>query len=263
MCALAVTGYEINKAYLDSFARVSEQDVDLNEYRPFIENTKAVTLQDPSALKIEGELPRLDGATALYPLYSAKATYPRKEYHIYNSEVMSNQTAGAYENLIKGRVDIIFAASPSKHQLEDAKRRGVELTLTPIGREAFVFFVNSKNNVDGFSTTQIQDIYSGIITNWKELGGHNGRIRAFQRPENSGSQTMLQKLMEGKVDGIYPVKNNIKNKEYPLAVEFYAVTAGSENPNIEPFIEWILSSQGQSLVDKTGYISLENNNIDQ
>ena len=36
---------------------------------------------------------------------------------------------------------MIFAAGPSQAQLDAAKKAGVELHLTPIGREAFVFFV--------------------------------------------------------------------------------------------------------------------------
>jgi phosphate transport system substrate-binding protein len=309
ICALVITGYEINQAYHASFATVNDRSVILSEYKPFKENTKAVSLEEPSTLKIEGDLPRLDGATALYPLYSAfvQATYPEKEYEIDESEVMSNKTGDAYTNLINGKVDIIFVAGPSRHQLADAERKGVDLKLTPIGYEAFVFFVNSKNKVTELSTHQIQDIYSGKITNWAELGGTNDKIRAFQRPENSGSQTMLQKVMAGKdlmtppkedvasgmggiiektssyrnyknaigysflffatemiengkisllkVDGINPEKSTIKSKEYPLAAEFYAVTTGSENPNVEPFIEWIQSQQGQYLVEKTGYIS--------
>jgi len=310
ICLLAVTVYEVSERYKESIPMVNEQGVNLEEYKPFQENTKAVHLNEPSTLKINTELPKLDGATALYPLYSAfaQAVYPKKEYDIYRSEVMCNNTIGAYKNLINGEVDIIFAARPSQQQTEEAKSKGIELELTPIGREAFVFFVNAKNSVNGLTVSQIQDIYSGKITNWKEVGGRNHQIRAFQRPENSGSQTMLQKLMEGKtlmtppkedvvigmggiiaqtasyrnyknaigysflffatemvqnkqikllaVDGIYPDKNTIKNNEYPLTTEFYAITAGSTNPNIKSFIEWILSPQGQYLVEKTGYTSV-------
>ncbi|EST55057.1 hypothetical protein T458_09195 [Brevibacillus panacihumi W25] len=53
-----------------------------------------------------------------------------------------------------------------------------------------------------------------------------------------------------------PSKETIANKTYPLAAEFYAITAGSENPNVPKLIEWILSPQGQSLVEKTGYTPL-------
>ncbi|MGG3492167.1 hypothetical protein ABES19_20440 [Brevibacillus choshinensis] len=58
------------------------------------------------------------------------------------------------------------------------------------------------------------------------------------------------------VDGVKPDKTTIRNRTYPLSAEFYAVTAGSGNPNVEPFIQWILSPQGQSLVEKTGYTTL-------
>ena len=222
---------------------------------------------------------------------------------------MCNKTIDAYKNLINGDVDLIFCARPSTQQLEEANNKGVELRLIPIGREAFVFFVNRKNRVEGLTTQQIQDIYSGVTTNWKDLGGRNEKIKGFQRPEGSGSQTMLQKLMEGKklvtppkediaggmgdiitktadyrnfrnaigysflfyatqmvsndqirllkVDGVYPDRTTIKNGEYPLASDFYAVVADSKNPNIEKFIIWILSPQGQSLVEKTGYTPLK------
>jgi len=315
ICVIVVGVYEINQAYQRSFATVNEQGVNLEQYQPFKTGTKAVRLEEESTLNISSDLPKMDGATALYPLYAAfaQATYPasifiQNEYNIYHSEVMCSTTVGAYKNLFSGEADIIFAARPSKEQLDQAEKKGLELKLTPIGREAFVFFVNSKNNVNDLSTAQIQDIYSGEIRNWSEVGGNNKEIKAFQRPENSGSQTMLQKLMEGKelmmppkedviagmggiiertasyrnynnaigysflffatemiqnneikllkVDGIEPNRSTIKSQAYPLSAEFYAITAGSTNPNLEPFIEWILSPQGQSIVEKTGYTAL-------
>ena len=90
---------------------------------------------------------------------------------------------------------MIFVAGPSQAQLEMAEAAGMEYHLTPIGREAFVFFVNSKNQVEGLTVEQVQGIYSGEITNWKELGGKNQKIRPFQRAANSGSQTALERLM--------------------------------------------------------------------
>jgi phosphate transport system substrate-binding protein len=305
---LVVGGYEGIKAYDRSFATLNDQGVDLNAYRPFANGTKAVKLAEPSTFTIKDNPPKLDGATALYPLYAAfaQAVYPaNREYDLYNSPVMSTNTVNAYERLLRGEADIIFTAQPSQQQLSEAKLRGMELKLTPIGREAFVFFVQAENPVKGLSTQQIQAIYSGTITNWSELGGSNSAIRAFQRPENSGSQTMLQRLMKGQalmkpptediargmggiiaqtadyrnypnaigysflyfatemikngeirllqVDGVVPDRNSIKSGAYPLTTDFYAVTAGLPHPQVEPFIQWILSEQGQRLVEQTGY----------
>jgi len=59
-----------------------------------------------------------------------------------------------------------------------------------------------------------------------------------------------------KVDGVYPDRNAIKNKTYPLVADFYAITTGSKNSQIDKWIEWILSPQGQRLVEETGYTSI-------
>lgn len=285
--------------------------VDTSSYAPFHEHSQVVTLTEPSTLKITDNLPILDGATALYPIYSAfaQAVYPEKEYYQHDSEVMSNRTGEAYNNLINGRVDIIFAAAPSDQQLATAKRLGNELKLTPIGKEAFVFFVNEKNPVKSLTEDEIKEIYAGDITNWKEVGGKNKDIRAFQRPQDSGSQTALQHFMGDRpimdppvediaslmgtiidqvsdyknynnamgytfryystemtnnnsirllaVNGVEPTKDTVRSGEYPITNELYAVTAGSDNPHVDAFIDWILSEQGQEIVEKTGYVSIK------
>ena len=307
---LSAAGYHSVKAWFASIPTVNDQGVNLEEYRPFAKDSRAVRLDETSSLKIGSELPRLDGATALYPLYAAfvQAVYPEKEYTLQEGEVLCNTTAGAYENLFSGAADIIFCARPSKEQLAAAKEKGLEMKLTPIGREAFVFFVNNKNPVTGLTTSQIKDIYAGKILNWKDVRGKNQPIKAFQRPEGSGSQTLLLKVMGDvtpmpalqadmpngmgdiisqtadyknfsnaigysflyyatgmvkndqirllQIDGITPSRTTIQDGTYPLGAEFYAITAGSKNPNVEGFIRWMLSPQGQSLLEKTGYTPL-------
>ena len=100
--------------------------------------------------------------------------------------------------LIKGRADVIFCAQPSSDQIAKAKAAGVELQLTPIGREAFVFFVNKANPVETLTSDQVRALYTKRITNWSEVGGRDEKILPFQRPENSGSQTaMEQQVMRG------------------------------------------------------------------
>ncbi|MCM3710409.1 PstS family phosphate ABC transporter substrate-binding protein [Sporosarcina luteola] len=287
---------------------ITDGQVDLTAYQPFEKRTKAVALDGPATLHLEDNLPIIDGATALYPIYAAfaQAVYPEKEYQPYDSEVMSNRTEAAYTNLINGKVDIIFVLGPSTTQLNQAESAGKELKLTPIGKEAFVFFVNSKNPVKSLTENEIKGIYSGKITNWKDVGGKDNEIRAFQRPENSGSQTALRKFMGltpimkpptedvmslmgtviGEVsdyknhknaigytfryystqmvknnrirllsvNGVEPNTDTIRSGEYPITNEFYAVTAGSDNPHVEAFIEWVLSDEGQEIIEKTGYV---------
>ena len=86
----------------------------------------------------------------------------------------------AYKNLINGKVDIVFGNAPSNKDMEMAKTNNIDFILIPIGKEAFVFFVNSKNKINNLSKENIKDIYTGKINNWKEVGGDNMKIKAYQ-----------------------------------------------------------------------------------
>ena len=191
--------YEIISAYHRSIPRISDHFY-LDRYAPFAEHTMAVSLEETPTLKLESDLPLLDGATALYPLYAAfaQAVYPEKAYDIYKSEVVCQNTITAYKRLIDREVDIIFVAPPSKEQVESAEKEGVTFRYTPVGKEAFVFFVNTHNPVENLTVEQIQGIYSDEIRNWKDVGGKNKSIRPFQRNEGSGSQTAFINFMNGK-----------------------------------------------------------------
>ncbi|MDR1322692.1 MAG: substrate-binding domain-containing protein [Gracilibacteraceae bacterium] len=194
----------------------ADEEIDLFQYMPFgaelqggYHDTLVKTLNEESALKLGGDLPRLDGATALYPLYSAfvRAAYPEGEYSPYydlrgdgrdfETIVVCSRTEGAFENLIDGYADVVFLMGVSDEQRAAAEAKGLELSLTPLGREAFVFFVNSRNSVSDLSTADIRRIYSGEAENWREVGGKNDAIIAYQRPDGSGSQTMLKQIMGG------------------------------------------------------------------
>lgn len=208
VCAAVMTGTFIYEDYVESIPTVGENSSVLYEYSPFMEGSKAVILDEESSLRITEDFPVMDGATALYPVYAAfaRAVYPKEmfanpeEYMKYDNEYLCcSTTAHAYERIVTGEADIIFVAAPSEEQARIAKDVGVELVFTPVGKEAFVFFVNSKNPIENMSLEDVQRIYSGEITKWSELGVKSmGRIRAFQRDEGSGSQSALERLMAGR-----------------------------------------------------------------
>lgn len=171
-------------------------------YAPYAKDGLTAELdEEPSLTFSAEELPKMDGATALYPVYAAfaQAVCPDlagKELADILQSVGCHTTAFAYQDIVDGECDIIFVAGPSREQESYAKEKGVELVYTPIGREAFVFFVHPDNPVSGLTLEQIRGIYSGKITRWSDLGAGNlGTIRAFQREEGSGSQTALLRFV--------------------------------------------------------------------
>ena len=144
--------------------------------------------------------PRVDGSTVTIPLSEAlMAKLTGKTIDEVRPYLLHNKTHQAYLNLIEGTKDLIFVTSPSMAELAYADEKGVELEVVPVSREAFVFLVHKDNPVESLSLAQIQDIYTGKITNWAQVGGDDVPIRAFQRPINSGSQTgFLDLVMKGK-----------------------------------------------------------------
>ncbi|MBQ3150164.1 MAG: substrate-binding domain-containing protein [Clostridia bacterium] len=282
-----------------------------SDYLPFTEDSKIVKL-DSKTLKLSGNLPRIDGAAALFPVYSAfvNAVYP--DYtELYDGTFEYNNTPLGYQNLASKNTDIFIGLYPSDEQRAYAEECGTSFVYTPIGSEAFVFFVHKDNPIENLTTEQIKGIYSGEITNWKQLGGKNEKIEAFQRNEGSGSQSMLERFMgdtpimdaptelvndlmvgiieqvsnyksksnsigfsfryyvEGiiknpdirmlSVDGVAPTKENIQNGTYPIVTPIYAVTyENNPNENVKKLVDWMLSDEGQYIINETGYVGIGN-----
>jgi len=140
--------------------------------------------------------PVVDGSTATIPLsegmVKALLSYAADEAHEY---VHHNTTHYAYENLIAGDCDVILVTPPSEEEYQMMEESGKEFEVELVVKDAFVFLTNSKNPVSDISLENLKKIYKGEITNWKELGGNDEEIIAFQRPDNSGSQTLMYKLL--------------------------------------------------------------------
>lgn len=185
---------------------------DLTDYTVYSDSGKLAVLDHAPEFMIEdpGKMPRLDGAEACYPVYAAVAKAIYKDIDViernnseegkyaerFNGSIVSfTNTVRAYDRLIKDDVDIVFGARPSAGQIEEAASNGVELEVTPIGREAFIFFVSRDNPVDSLTSEQFRAIYHGDINDWSEVGGNSCEIIPFQRPHNSGSQTMMEYFM--------------------------------------------------------------------
>lgn len=146
------------------------------------------------------EYPKVDGSTVTIPLSEAvAASITNQTVEAIRPYILHNKTHQAYVNLIEKTADLIFVTGPSQEELELAKEANVELERVPIVSEGFVFLTHKDNPVESLSVSEVQDIYMGKITNWKEVGGEDLPIVAFQRPVNSGSQTgFLDLVMKGK-----------------------------------------------------------------
>jgi phosphate transport system substrate-binding protein len=187
------------------------QMIDVRSYLPHEEGSDLPKID--SSLKLTDNLPVLDGAAALVPVYAAVIdnVYPKGcvtyeggvfsddnfygENFASDSAMQYKNTVRGYQAIVDGTTDILFCAAPSEAQKQYAEEKGVELVYVPIGLEGFVFFVNEKNPVDNLTTEQIRKIYACEYTNWNEVGGANRIINPVTRLEGSGSQTAFESFM--------------------------------------------------------------------
>ena len=140
--------------------------------------------------------PRIDGSTSLIPLEAGiRAAIFGKSFDEAQKDVVHSTTWGSFKNLLSGDADMIFSTPISAEQQKMADEAGIKLEQVPVVKEAFVFVVNAKNPVDALSQQQIKDIYSGKITNWKQVGGSDEPIIAYQRNTDSGSQNYMIDFM--------------------------------------------------------------------
>lgn len=209
-------------------------DTKIEQIFPFL-NKKEKTRQEFSTLFTEETYPKVDGSTATIPL---SESYKKAFTGDSSATVKHNTTHNAYVNLINKDVDLILVTSPSDEELKLAKEANIGLNVEPVVNEGFVFFVNEKNPVQSLTVEQIQKIYSGEITNWKDVGGDDAEIKAYQREPNSGSQTGMislvmknKKLMEAPKEDIIEgmmailgVVSDYDNGKYSIGYSYYYYT---------------------------------------
>ena len=285
--------------------------IDVGSFLPFEPGSDLARTDSSLHFTSEDDLPVLDGAAALVPVYASviDSCYPEGcvtyeggsfDDNNYYGENFAEDSVMKYQNTIRGfnavvdgSVDMFFTAHPSDDQLAYAQEHRAELEIIPIGLESFVFFVNRNNPVDGLSVDQIRAIYRNEITDWSEVGGPDRMINPVTRVQGSGSQTMMEKFMQGEmlssrnplsifggsigysfrfylsglvkndnlkmlaVNGVYPDAENIRNGSYPITADFYVVyRKDNPNPNVTILKDWLLSDEGQSLIEACGYVSL-------
>ena len=102
-------------------------------------------------------------------------------------------------------------------------------------------------------TEDIASLMGTIIGQVSDYKNHNNAI-GYTFRYYSSQMVNNNKIRLLAVNGVEPTVETIRSGEYPITNEFYAVTAGSDNPHVEAFLEWILSEEGQEIIEKTGYV---------
>lgn len=134
------------------------------------------------------------GSTALQPLAEEAA----KEFMGENANVSITVQGGGsgtgINQVASGAVQIGNSDVPSADKIEDEKQ-AKELVDNKVAGIAFALVVNKDVGVEDLKLADVQKIFSGEITNWKDVGGKDEKINVINRPASSGTRATFEKTV--------------------------------------------------------------------
>ncbi|MDX2018598.1 MAG: phosphate ABC transporter substrate-binding protein [Deltaproteobacteria bacterium] len=165
--------------------------------------------------------------------------------------------------LINGTTDVCQASRRmnDKERLALRARTGSDPIELVVARDGLAIYVNTANPVDEISTTQLKDIYTGKLTNWRELGGPEATIIAYARENSSGTYVFFKEhLLDGAdlaagtqmIPGTAGVVNAVAHERgaigfggaaYAVGVKKLKVRRGAEGPAVSIDLSTIQSGQ--------------------
>lgn len=209
--------------------------------------------------------------------------------------------------LINGTTEICNSSRPMKNSERDKLKQrfnslGVEIK---VAKDGLSIYVSESNTVKELTLAQIKDIYTGKITNWKQIGGPDKKIIVYGRENSSGTYVYFRDfVLQGEdftstmqslpgtaavvnavskdkfgvgfggaayAKGIHimrvkkdassqafePTAETIKSGSYPITRYLYLYTRTRPTGQIKEYIDWILSPEGQQVVQKVGYFPVK------
>jgi len=129
------------------------------------------------------------GSTSVQPVAEKLAAEYMKKHPNVKINVQGGGSSVGITQAQQGTADI----GTSSKELKEDEKKGLKTYL--IGKDGIVVIVNKENNIKGLTTEQVRDIFSGKITNWKEVGGPDAPITVITREEGSGTRKAFEEIV--------------------------------------------------------------------
>lgn len=248
---------------------------------------------------------KMKGSDTVLPLAQKEAENYLKKNAGKSISVTGGGSGVGISALMDGTTDIAMASRKIKLderlKLQQAGKTAVEKV---IAWDALAVVVNPKNGVSQLTRQQLEDIFTGKITNWKQVGGADLKIVVYSRETSSGTYEFFKehvlknknymtsvlsmpatgaiiesvsqtpgaigyvglsyinssvKALKVSYDGktyVTPNYANAKNRSYPVVRPLYFYYIAPNEKNVKPFIDYVLSAEGQNTVKTVGYIDV-------
>ncbi|MEG2597107.1 MAG: phosphate ABC transporter substrate-binding protein [Oscillospiraceae bacterium] len=255
-------------------------------------NPSSTSEKDTEKTEISGKI-GMSGSTSMEEFAKAIAEGFNAKYPNVSIDVQLGGSSTGIKNTQTGVSDI----GNVSRALKDTE---TGLNATIVALDGIAVIVNTKNTIEDLTAEQIHDIYVGKITNWKELGGSDGKITVVGREAGSGTrdgfegvagikddarhdqeltstgavQTAVASTPGAigyvsfanindtvktlKIGGVAPSESTVKDGSYTFQRPFVMVTNTTKEirPEVQTFLDFILSDEGQSIASQIGLVSV-------
>ncbi len=250
---------------------------------------------------------KIKGSDTVLPLAQKEAEAYMKNNPSAKLTVTGGGSGIGFAALIEGTTDIAMASRSIKFDEKMKMQNGGKTAKqVVIAKDALTVIVHPSNKVTKLTREQLESIFTGKITNWKQVGGADLAITAYSRETTSGTYeffkehvlknknyksgilsmpatgAIIQSISQtpgaiGYVGMAYVTKNvkeiwvsfdggknyieptvaNSKSGKYPIVRPLYFYYDTKKEASVKPFVNFVLSAEGQELIDKVGYLSLK------
>jgi phosphate transport system substrate-binding protein len=231
------------------------------------------------------------GSTSVQPFAEVLAQSYEKKFPGRSVDVQGGGSTAGLVAAVSGLADI-GTCSRSLSAEEEKQFQGVL-----IARDGLAVIVHLSNPIKSLTKDEIQGLFSGRITNWKQVGGPDREVRPITREEGSGtcdsfmnlvmkkrrisdralvqeSNGAVKELVKGdpcavgylslglvgtevkalEIDGAAATAEHVVSGTYGLARPFLFVTKGAPGPAAQQFIDYVLSPEGQQMLQSEGLV---------
>lgn len=259
-----------------------------------------------SLISISISAQRIKGSDTALPVARQTAERFMNHHPDARVSVTGGGTGIGISDLLDNATDIAMASRPIKfNEKMKMKAAGEDVEEVIVAYDALAVVVHPSNPVKQLTRQQLEDIFRGKISNWKQVGGDDRKIVVYPRETSSGTyeffkesvlknknymasslsmpatEAIVQSVCQTKgaigyvglayvsprvktlpisYDGSHytmPTVENATNKTYPIVRPLYYYYSVKNKELVNPLIQFILSSEGQDIIKKSGYIPVK------
>jgi phosphate transport system substrate-binding protein len=116
-------------------------------------------------------------------------------------DIAAEGSATGFAALIDKTAAIGMASRPAKpEETANGKAKGIDLKETIVAYDGIAVIVNTANSIKGLTKKQVEQIFTGEITDWSAVGGSGGKISVYTRNTSSGTYAEFKELAMKKRD---------------------------------------------------------------